>query len=774
MFSRSASRRRGSSRPRAAAAALARATLCYALAVLVGIAFVLSPLIAGMLARPQTAAAAASAGEAPADGGSDSGGGSYALHGVSKITVAAYPLVDGTDGWQVRKRGGGSAATKSIDERGGMLRLAVSAVWDDGVTTHEYDTGDEGGWSSRPGFTEGFTYKSSDADTIAVSSIGVATALKDGEATIEVTPKNPRYEDKTAKITLTARNQEGGLRVEKIAIVDENDRPYGDDPVKFSKLYQTRKLYAKVTYTNEDAKDAEKEARAQLEDDLLALKKKYDALSDERGEKAHDDALSAEKKAGASDDEAEKRAKAAETDERKAVDDEYAAERAKLRAASAKRTEGLREKVVYSNAPGAPSDEKPNDYEKQRYYASVSAAFANIVWHVGDTQYVTIASHDGVATLKAVANSLTRVYATITGGDAGKDVGFGAGVVYDSVSVNVADRERARSDGQVPSDDLNVKVVYERSADQVVKQAHYTLDEFKALGEITRTYTLTRSGGRYVTDRARGVPIATILLKLGISADDISYFTLAANDGANPGRLSAQFLLKTTRYYLPNYDIGGSWQEKEQVPTMIAYEDSWNSDTTVTGEMNSGTRFRLVFGAATSADQSTDKSIKFVNTVTIVMKGAAPSTNGDDPNQTRNTDSGDSGSGTGENGNGAGAGARGAAGVSGTGSGSSRSAAANGGSGAQSAVGPAAVTNATRAEDANGDAGAKRSSSVGEKSDKDRSAAWRVFEMMNKSASDLAQRYEDNPLLPYLFPSIGILILAAATVRFARFRWQLR
>ena len=151
----------------------------------------------------------------------------------------------------------------------------------------------------------------------------------------------------------------------------------------------------------------------------------------------------------------------------------------------------------------------------------------------------------------------------------------------------------------------------------------------KVFQEYNLPNCMTGKNGTYVTDEAYGVPIATLLLELGIDVDDVSYFTLLANDHANPGKLSAKWLLKTTRYFLPNFDIGGSLAEREQVPTMLALKDSWNANAMASSEMNSGTRFRLMFGSATSSDGSWDKSIKFINTLNIVLSGAPPSEHGD-------------------------------------------------------------------------------------------------------------------------------------------------
>lgn len=574
-------------------------------------------------------------------------------------------LADGSDTWD--KDAGN---TKEINVNGGRLRLLVTATWDDGRRISEM----EEAWDERGGFTQGFDYVSADPATLTVSPTGLITALGNGETVVTVTPKNedPAYQALSAKITITTANQGTGLIVTKVQVVDEHNKPYGDDPIKFTELSKTTKLYARVTYKD--------------------------------------------------------------------------------------KSEGNK-KVVYSNAPEAPASEKPKAGDQ---YSTIEEAFSTVNWQAGDSQYVYVSNNKGVATIKALANSTTRIYVTVTGGDTLKNDGFGPGIVYGSVVVDINNGKTI--DGQSPANELKVNIVYENDEKNVLKSKTYSVDEFEALGAVTRTYTLTRKGGKYVTDRAYGVPMATLLGDLGIATDDIAHFRLAANDGANPGRLSARYLLKTTRYYLPNYDIGGSWQGKEQVPTMIALKDSWNADTQVTGEMNSGTRFRLLFGSATSADSATDKSIKYINTLTIVMNGGAPVGNG----------KGDAGDGDDDKKKPK----KGAAGIAAGGSGDEPGSGENGEGGGASQQ--KTTRTAPSVAEATGDDPDEPQAQVPDaevdtaEDQEDTSTPWRIFEMMNKSSSDLVANYEDNPFLPFLAPAIGLIIIASSSTRYALFRRRLR
>ena len=185
---------------------------------------------------------------------------------------------------------------------------------------------------------------------------------------------------------------------------------------------------------------------------------------------------------------------------------------------------------------------------------------------------------------------------------------------------------------------------------------------------------------------------------------------------------------------------------------MIALKDWLNQDTMVTGELNRGTCFRLVFGAATKSDGVTDKSIKFINTVTIVMKGAPSSSHGkeeksDEPKQTATAGKSKTSGGSG------------GTGVSGDGNG--------GGSGSGKSKGPALASGTS------GDGGKVSSVSVANTDAQGEEAPWRIFEMMNKSESNLPLRFLNNPLAPYLWPAFGILLIMAATSRYALFRRRL-
>lgn len=396
---------------------------------------------------------------------------------------------------------------------------------------------------------------------------------------------------------------------------------------------------------------------------------------------------------------------------------------------------GSKETKILANYPSAPKSQKAN-------YGD----FKNLKWSVSDGQYADVtADSEGVASVKALANGRVKLRCAMSGGDTSKSDGMGEGVVFDSITLNV-NNGKTINDG-TPSDKITIKVAYEKDLEKLAVNKTYTKEEFAALGAVTRTYTMTRGKGKYVTDKAYGVPIATLLEKLKIDTSDIRYFTFKANDGMNPGKISASWLLKKTRYYLPNYDVGGSWQDKKQVPTMLALKDSWSDDSVETGEMNSGTCFRLIFGSATNNDSATDKSVKFINEVTIVLAGAPPSKHGDNNGGTGSGSGGGQGDGTGQG---------------------------------------DANTNTDKGDNAGSEGGgsvgsAKDSTGEGNKDNTKKKieelkneSAWSIYQMMNKNKSDVEVLYEDPNLVPLAVGSALVLFIGAALLRILLFKRRLK
>ncbi len=381
---------------------------------------------------------------------------------------------------------------------------------------------------------------------------------------------------------------------------------------------------------------------------------------------------------------------------------------------------------------------------------------AGVMWNEIDNDYASlIPASDGTASFKPIADgSLSLKVTKNHDGDS----------MSDKVAVSINTGKGV--DGNYPSDQLKINIAYEQDTSNIVETHTWSVDEFESLGLVTYKYTLTGSNGRYVTDRARGVTFDVILKKLGVATSDIEYFTFAANDGANPGKMSANWLLRTARYWLPNYDIGGSLQDRKQVPTMLAVADCWLTNEIVTddAELNSGTRFRLMYGASTRSDGAYEKSLKWINTMTIVLSGAPSSkhgnnnNSGNDKKKDKDTVAQSHNGGSGANGSG-GAGGAGTGGTSGFGI-----------NGTGASVDPTAMSTGS-GDSAAGDAGVgAEANDQADWEELDAMDQWRIYQMMNKNMNDFSPEYEDNPLGPYVAVILAILFVAAIIVRSLRFR----
>jgi hypothetical protein len=214
-----------------------------------------------------------------------------------------------------------------------------------------------------------------------------------------------------------------------------------------------------------------------------------------------------------------------------------------------------------------------------------------------------------------------QIYATATGGDPTRNNGQVTDIVFVSIITGTYE------DGFIPSSQLTMRFVW--SADESLEaKAPVTLsiEQLQALQSVERTFTLTRSNQKHVTDSAIGIDLAVLLDSQGIAIEDISHFRLAANDGANPGVIPADFLFGYTRYYFPLID----WNVTNQavaVSPMLAYADSWHEGGSAAENyesLNEGTCLRLLFGSVGLTDDSTRFSIKYINTMTVVLNGAPP------------------------------------------------------------------------------------------------------------------------------------------------------
>ena len=319
-----------------------------------------------------------------------------------------------------------------------------------------------------------------------------------------------------------------------------------------------------------------------------------------------------------------------------------------------------------------------------------------------------------------------------------------------------------------PADSLTLRVVWEERPDEVVREQTFSLDELSALLPPQRVSATVVNNSRFGVISAEGYLFKDVVALVAVDDADVLQYRFGTADGYdNP--VSYRYLFESgNRYYFPNYDVGGSRAEGQIVPPLLAYRSvfQWDrAEADPNWQLDEGTRFRLVFGCLATGDANTSYQIYYIHTITVVLKGApsaGESTTGGDDDDPGDVPSG-AASKKGSKKGGAGGGASGGAGRSGTGGTSAAgSIAGRSGNGAPQAAGsPNAAPGAERAADEQGgqeaDAAAEEEidEAQGDGADADASASkrWRVYQMMNKTNSDVPDWDDENPISPFAAPA---------------------
>ncbi|MDY0339906.1 MAG: Ig-like domain-containing protein [Coriobacteriia bacterium] len=373
---------------------------------------------------------------------------------------------------------------------------------------------------------------------------------------------------------------------------------------------------------------------------------------------------------------------------------------------------------------------------------------SGVTWKVGDSTIGYINPDSG--RFKALSSGTVAVTATRAGGVGGSVVGR----VYANIGFASENPEYN------PSSSLIVRVIYEDYPETVVSEKTYSVAGFESLGAVRSAYTyINGETGTFATHSAYGVYLTTIIDDIKITPSDIRYFTFAANDGVNPGHITYSFLFGVPRYYFPDYSLGGSTGSAKAVYPMLALAEAvaQNDDTADYNDLNVGVRFRLEFGSAGKWDtESVSKSLKYINTMTVVLSGSPATGNGD-------------GSGSGDGtGDGSGSGSD-----DGTGDGSAS--AGEAGDGATAITGGGVEVSGDVAEAADGattttGGGAEVS---GEVADAGGSRRWSVYEMMSNSDGPALPDSTDNPLVPYAPAAVSLILCSGIASTTWGYRRQL-
>lgn len=326
-----------------------------------------------------------------------------------------------------------------------------------------------------------------------------------------------------------------------------------------------------------------------------------------------------------------------------------------------------------------------------------------------------------------------------------------------------------------PADSLTLKVVWEERPDEVVKEVTYSYDELLGKLPSRKVNATVVNGKKYGVISAEGWLFKDVVQLVAVEDADVMQYRFITSDGYdNP--VSYQYLFDSgNRYYFPNYDVG-SIGEGSVVPPVLAYKSAfvWNvSEANPNIALDDGTRFRLVFGCLGSGDANTSFQIYYIRGITVVLKGG-PSAGGNGGNGGGNGNGGGAG-GTGDGGGGSGGGKNGSSNKGGTGTGGGKQPGpfeGNDGNGEELAGAEAAAGGGD--DLSQGEMTQPAEQEAAEGSDLGSSKRWRVYQMMNKTNSDVPDWDDENPLSPFALPVAAGAFAVGASATSVGFRRRLK
>ncbi len=158
---------------------------------------------------------------------------------------------------------------------------------------------------------------------------------------------------------------------------------------------------------------------------------------------------------------------------------------------------------------------------------------------------------------------------------------------------------------------------------------YYTIADLEALGTTTNHYTLVKRDGSWDRMDAYGIYLQQLIDDQNLENDDIDGFYFHANDAANSGYLSLEWVFNADRYYFPNMGMGTGLLDARQVAPMLATKTvqitsgSGLEDIDVS-TLSDQTRVRLCLGAESPTTNNAQKSLYNIDEITIILSGAPP------------------------------------------------------------------------------------------------------------------------------------------------------
>lgn len=195
------------------------------------------------------------------------------------------------------------------------------------------------------------------------------------------------------------------------------------------------------------------------------------------------------------------------------------------------------------------------------------------------------------------------------------------------------------------ADTLTVKVGY--FGGPYYEKHVFTLKELQDMDVVNRDYTFIDDMPSVVIDHVSGVRLADLVDAAGIDLNSAETFYFWTKDKQSDyyTSFSKTALIDTPRYCyfsLPDNfdgDTGGgndlAVSDGEQVDSLIALADDWNrciAGATFGSDylnLNTNTRFRLIFGQTNSYEHTASRSAKWIHEIVVELGGAPTVTLGD-------------------------------------------------------------------------------------------------------------------------------------------------
>jgi hypothetical protein len=190
----------------------------------------------------------------------------------------------------------------------------------------------------------------------------------------------------------------------------------------------------------------------------------------------------------------------------------------------------------------------------------------------------------------------------------------------------------------IPADDLTITVGY--FGGPYYEKKVFTLEELWAMDVQYQDYTMIDGMPAAVIDHVAGVTLADIVDAAGIDLGSVQNFNFWCTDKQSDYyvTLTKKYLIDTPRYCY--YSLPDNWDYDEgrgneyaaldavRVPTVLALGDyflraqegaTFGSDYQ---NLNTNTRFRLVFGQTNASEHTASNSAKWIHRIEITLGGA--------------------------------------------------------------------------------------------------------------------------------------------------------